>query len=275
MKYSLAYSALENELLPPDLLVLLNGWRRTTRPEAIPALIAANLAVDVPLIREAAVRLAPLPSHLLEQALADKDARVRAAAVDMNTLSKEQLATALRDQHYLVRRAAVAHGALDQTQMEVALGDSDYLVRWAALEAGHVPTMFLAYLCGDPSWQVRAGALTTAFETGRLSKQLLDKATKTYHPLVNKIATNLSRYNVKNRPLAIAGLTSYRYFTGHSHIMIGARDHDDAMNEARRSTQDVNPENLEVWDGHAYVAAYPSADDTDTDSSSPSTAPGA
>lgn len=62
-----------------------------------------------------------------------------------------------------------------------------------------------------------------------------------------------------DRPLAAPGLVSYRYRGRYGWVMIGAKNHDDAMNEAKRS----NPENtwrcdLEVWDAweRKYVPAY-------------------
>lgn len=54
--------------------------------------------------------------------------------------------------------------------------------------------------------------------------------------------------DVTNKPLAIAGLTSYRYKGPWGWIMIGAKDHEGAFREARRSTHaKIEPENLEVW----------------------------
>ncbi|MDP9155318.1 MAG: hypothetical protein M3O74_13820 [Pseudomonadota bacterium] len=54
-------------------------------------------------------------------------------------------------------------------------------------------------------------------------------------------------------PLAAAGLTSYRCKGRYGWIMIGAKDHDDAMREARRSSSDVTEAGLEIWDGERYV----------------------
>ena len=52
-----------------------------------------------------------------------------------------------------------------------------------------------------------------------------------------------------DKPLASAGLKSYRYQGRYGPIMIGAKDHDDALNEAKRSTRDpVSHEHLEMWD---------------------------
>lgn len=61
---------------------------------------------------------------------------------------------------------------------------------------------------------------------------------------------------IQERPCAVAGLTSYRYRGGFGWIMIGARDHDDALRESLRSTQiggDIA--RLEVWNGKRYVPA--------------------
>jgi len=55
------------------------------------------------------------------------------------------------------------------------------------------------------------------------------------------------------RPLAAAGLTSYRYRGRYGFVMIGARDDADALSEAKRSTTDVVIANLERWDGNQYA----------------------
>jgi hypothetical protein len=71
-----------------------------------------------------------------------------------------------------------------------------------------------------------------------------------------------------DRPLAARGLTSYRYKGRFGWIMIGAKDHEGALNEARRSTDDkVTKENLQVWNGETYVpvtAARPQTQRLDT-----------
>ena len=56
-----------------------------------------------------------------------------------------------------------------------------------------------------------------------------------------------------NRPCAASGLTSYRYKGRYGWLMIGASDTADALREAARSTDNVSPENLQVWDGLQYV----------------------
>jgi hypothetical protein len=55
-------------------------------------------------------------------------------------------------------------------------------------------------------------------------------------------------------PCAAPGLTSYRCRLPFGWIMIGARDHDDAMREALRSSDAARRENLQVWNGTAYEA---------------------
>lgn len=52
-----------------------------------------------------------------------------------------------------------------------------------------------------------------------------------------------------NRPLAAAGLVSYRYNGPFGFIMIGAANIGDALNEANRSLckPNANAENLEIW----------------------------
>jgi hypothetical protein len=61
------------------------------------------------------------------------------------------------------------------------------------------------------------------------------------------------------RPLASAGLTSYRYRGFYGWIMIGARSVADALSEARRShSGSVDVVNLQVWDGNAYASVVPS-----------------
>lgn len=56
-----------------------------------------------------------------------------------------------------------------------------------------------------------------------------------------------------DRPYASKGMTSYRIKTVYGWVMIGAVDHDDAMAEAKRSSNFAKRENLEVWDGTRYV----------------------
>ena len=52
-----------------------------------------------------------------------------------------------------------------------------------------------------------------------------------------------------NRPCAATGLISYRYNGPFGFIMIGATDHQDAINEANRSLTGARAvmENLEIW----------------------------
>lgn len=59
--------------------------------------------------------------------------------------------------------------------------------------------------------------------------------------------------NLCDKPMAAHGLTSYRYKGRYGWIMIGAKDDNDALNEAQRSTSDkVTMENLQVWKGSQY-----------------------
>lgn len=60
-------------------------------------------------------------------------------------------------------------------------------------------------------------------------------------------------YDITSRPLAAAGLTSYRCKTHFGWVMIGATNDDDAMSEAKRSSFTASRENLQVWDGFHYV----------------------
>lgn len=60
---------------------------------------------------------------------------------------------------------------------------------------------------------------------------------------------------VTDKPLAAAGLTSYRLRLPHGFVMIGARDHADAMREAARSVDSPNRADLEIWNGSTYVPA--------------------
>ncbi len=62
--------------------------------------------------------------------------------------------------------------------------------------------------------------------------------------------------NICDKPCAAIGLISYRYRGRFSWIMIGARDHADALREAARSTADpIVPDRLQVWSGNQYVPA--------------------
>lgn len=58
---------------------------------------------------------------------------------------------------------------------------------------------------------------------------------------------------VQDRPLAVDGLASYRCRSPYGWIMIGARDDEDAMREARRSTAAPRIADLQIWDGSGYV----------------------
>lgn len=59
---------------------------------------------------------------------------------------------------------------------------------------------------------------------------------------------------VTSKPLAAPGLISYRCKGKFGWIMIGATDHDDAIVQAKRSSSDLQPNSLEVWNGSAYVS---------------------
>ncbi len=59
---------------------------------------------------------------------------------------------------------------------------------------------------------------------------------------------------VTDKPLAVAGLNSYRYKGPFGWIMIGARDDREALQEARRSTETPVPiDNLQRYNGAIYV----------------------
>lgn len=58
---------------------------------------------------------------------------------------------------------------------------------------------------------------------------------------------------MSDRPMAAPGLTSYRCKSPYGWIMIGAKDHADAMKEARRSSDNVTEAGLEIWNGEGYV----------------------
>jgi len=59
--------------------------------------------------------------------------------------------------------------------------------------------------------------------------------------------------NITNRPLADAGLISYRCKGSFGWIMIGAKDNDDAMCEALRSSKHAKREGLQMWNGKEYA----------------------
>jgi len=52
------------------------------------------------------------------------------------------------------------------------------------------------------------------------------------------------------------GLISYRLRGPYGYIGIGARDHEDAMREAARSTRNPDRAALEVWKGSRWVKAF-------------------
>jgi hypothetical protein len=55
-----------------------------------------------------------------------------------------------------------------------------------------------------------------------------------------------------NKPMAAYGLISYRIKGRYGFIMIGARDHNDAWNQALRSSKYLERKNLEIWNGKEY-----------------------
>lgn len=68
-----------------------------------------------------------------------------------------------------------------------------------------------------------------------------------------------------NKPMAAHGWLSYRckgpYDKGpYDWIMIGAKDDKDAMVQALRSSKYAKEENLEKWDGNAYVPVHPKSE---------------
>lgn len=58
----------------------------------------------------------------------------------------------------------------------------------------------------------------------------------------------------QDKPMAAAGLKSYRCKGRYGWIMIGALDADDAMREARRSYSGAKRKDLEAWDGQRYAS---------------------
>ncbi|MFN9471421.1 hypothetical protein [Acidovorax sp.] len=64
---------------------------------------------------------------------------------------------------------------------------------------------------------------------------------------------------ISSLPLAAPGLLSFRLALPHSFIMIGAKDEADAMIQAARSTPKPRMEDLQRWDGQAYVPCRSSA----------------
>jgi hypothetical protein len=67
----------------------------------------------------------------------------------------------------------------------------------------------------------------------------------------------LARNVSVDRPMAAPGLISYRLRSPYgTYNMIGARDHDDAMREAARSTPNPDRAALEMWNGSQYVKVF-------------------
>lgn len=56
-----------------------------------------------------------------------------------------------------------------------------------------------------------------------------------------------------DKPLAVEGLTSFRCKSPFGWVMIGATDPDDAMRQAKLSTEKPRRQDLEIWDGTIYV----------------------
>lgn len=60
------------------------------------------------------------------------------------------------------------------------------------------------------------------------------------------------RLKFHDKPLAATPFKSYRCRVPYGYIMIGAKDDDDALNEAKRSSEFALRENLERWNGTEY-----------------------
>jgi len=61
--------------------------------------------------------------------------------------------------------------------------------------------------------------------------------------------------HITDKPLAVEGLISYRYQGNYGFIMIGATDHNDALNEANRSLSygKANIDKLQVYKDNKYI----------------------
>lgn len=68
-----------------------------------------------------------------------------------------------------------------------------------------------------------------------------------------KSTMKASSLPLTSRPLACKGFVSYRCKSPYGWVMIGAKDHADALSEAKRSSWSAKAEDLEVWDGCRYV----------------------
>lgn len=73
--------------------------------------------------------------------------------------------------------------------------------------------------------------------------------------------------DLHNKPMASKGLTSYRYKGPYGYIMIGAKDHKDALSEAARSLSSGSPSrhNLEIWFNDRYISVAIVLDDNPYD----------
>ena len=59
--------------------------------------------------------------------------------------------------------------------------------------------------------------------------------------------------SIFDKPMAAPGLTSYRCKSQYvGWIMIGARSHEEALSEARRSDETRERCHIQVWNGSAY-----------------------
>ena len=56
-----------------------------------------------------------------------------------------------------------------------------------------------------------------------------------------------------DRPCAAVGYDSYRYRGQYGWVMIGANSIEDALREAKRSTDNVDIANLQKWNGSCYI----------------------
>lgn len=157
------------------------------------------------------------------------------------------------------RKVEDAIGKLSKKQQAVEETQEAPAVEQTDAEATKTPSfdeLFLDAHVNNPSQKTRL-IQAEIKNSGRTRSQVLADVKRIVDAYEAGNATPADQkveQKTTDKPLAADGLKSYRYKGQYGWIMIGAKDVQDALNEASRSTNDqVEMSNLQEWDGSQYV----------------------
>lgn len=103
---------------------------------------------------------------------------------------------------------------------------------------------------------VRTQGMQKTWQLDDLTVQTVNKSIDQFRAFIGGSVQTTSdvavHLPVQDRPLAAAGLASYRAANVYGWIMVGATDDNDALVQARRSAPSVEAADLQRWNGQAY-----------------------